>query len=740
MLMIWRCLLILVFFSFSSITFAEEKSSAKSGKKEKEETKLEEIVVTATRTEKALEDAPGSVAVVTKKDMEKRTIQTVDEALNTTVGVYDQRGKGVLDTSPRIMLGGISGYQRTLVIMDGITLNNAYTGNVDWNGFSPEDIERIEVVKGPFSSLYGGYAMGGVVNIITRMPEKREFTARAGYGSAWHRGDAPNDLQTFYTSYGDRIDDKLRLFVSYYHNATNGYAGNFNIQSSKPTAGITGYSITTDRQGNLRYLIGNQGQNDMWGEGGTIKAGYDFSKATKLVLTYMRSYWSYNYDMPQTYLRDAAGNQVFSYGTVKQGSFLSSGGGANIKDIYNASFETEFSSAKIKLNMGLLDIPKDYYVTPDSSSATFSGGPGTLYSQPSGAYMTDLQITLPAFGRHILTFGGSYRNSWSNSTDTTITNWRDSASPGTLAAQNQGKDRTYALFFQDEFLITGNLTAYIGARQDWWETYDGYTNQVGVGGNPRNFDSRNASSFSPKGALVYKPFSETTLRTSIGQAFRPPTVYELYRTTVSSGITYAGNPDLKPETVTSWDIGAEQGLWKGAKAGARYFEHYLKDLIYSRTVSSTYQDKVNAGRAEIKGIELEGEQRFDKWLRLYANFTYTSAYIKENNASPASVDKRMTYVPDIMFNVGADAEAGPVSLSVTGRYVGKRYALDTNADTYNFVYGSYDPFFTADAKIRYKPFKWATVSFSVNNIADERYYVYYLAPGRSWFMELALNF
>jgi iron complex outermembrane recepter protein len=707
---------------------------------EEKTTKMNEIVVTATRTEKALEDSPGSVAVVTKKDMEKRIITTVDESLNTTAGVLNQRGKGLLENSPRIMVGGITGYQRTLVQMDGMTVNNAYTGNVSWNLFTPEDIERVEVVKGPFSSLYGGYAMGGVVNVITKLPEKREFTVKEGYGTAWSRGDAPNDMKTFYASYGDKINDKFRIFIGYSNQATNGYVNSYNIQSSQPTAGITGWSTTSDRQGNRRYLIGNQGQNDVMSDGQTVKLGYDFSDVSKILLSYMRAHYTYGYGIPDTYLRSASGNPVYAYGLVREVSFMSSGGGSTIQNIYSMKYETELSSVKIKFNAGLSESPTDYYVTPTSTSATISGGQGLLSSTTSGANNADLQMTVPAFERHILTFGGSYRNGWSNSTDMNIPYWRDSGTPGTLAYQSQGKDRTYALFVQDEILLTQNLTAYIGAREDWWETYDGYANQVGTSGYPKVYDNRSASSFSPKGALVYKPFEQTAFRTSAGTAFRPPTVYELYRTTTSSGITYEGAPNLKPETSASWDIGIDQGLWRSAKIKARYFENYISDLIYAKTVSATLQQKINAGKAESKGIELEAEQRFDKWLRLFANLTYTGAYIKENSAALSSVDKRMTYVPDVMFNVGGDFEKGPVGLTLIGRYVGKRYALDDNSDKINNVYGSYDPFFTADAKIRYKLFSWATASFSVNNIANEQYYGYYLSPGRSWFLDLTLKF
>jgi len=149
---------------------------------------------------------------------------------------------------------------------------------------------------------------------------------------------------------------------------------------------------------------------------------------------------------------------------------------------------------------------------------------------------------------------------------------------------------------------------------------------------------------------------------------------------------------------------------------------------------------MNAARAESKGITLEIEQRFDKLLRLFANYTYTDARIKENSTNPASVDKRLTFMPDTMVNAGAECEVGPLRASLTGRYVGKRYSTDTNTDTVNNVYGSYDPFFTADAKASYKVTKFATVSFSVDNIAGESYFSSYIAPGRSWFGGLEVKF
>jgi iron complex outermembrane receptor protein len=720
---------------FVSTAFAEEKDV----------TKFEDIVVTATRTEKSVGAAPGNVKVVTKTDMEKRNIQTVDAALNTLPGVFDRR-VNMMDTLSSVTVGGIPGQNRTLILRDGVPLNNAYTGDVTLTGMSTGDIERIEVVQGPFSSLYGGYAMGGVVNIISRMPEKREFTVKSGYGTSWHRGESLDDLQNYYLSYGDRPIDKLSMLFHYGYKSTNGYPKDMVVTPYQPPAGYTGWSSTTTSKDETRYLIGDRGDNTWRDYNIGIKAGYDFSKVTKLNASFMKTSYKYNYDGPHTYVKDSSGNPVYSYtsgsSTVRESSYTS-GSGLREIDIYNVNFETELGIAKTKLAFGVNDEIKNWYTTPNTSSpySTLSGLNGKRSSTPNRNYNTELQFSVPLFSRHIFTFGGTYKHASADTEERNLTYYKDEDSTTTLTYEAGGKDRTYALFVQDEIMILNNLTAYIGFREDWWETYDGYADQYGAKPFTRTYDSRSASSFSPKASIVYKPFEITTLRASAGKAFRAPTVYELYRTWISTtNVTYNGNPELNPEKVKSWDIGITQGLWKGAKFSATYFENYLKDLIYRKTVSSTQQDYINAGKAESKGTVLEIEQRFDKWLRLFSNFTYTDARIKENDAKPTTVDKRLTYLPDKMFNIGAEVEVGPVSFSVTGRYVSKRYTDDENKDTVNDVPGSYDPFFTADAKVAYKVAKFATVSFAVDNIADESHYESYKAPGRLWFGQVELKF
>ena len=714
-------------------------SQAQEEKQEEKAVKIGEVVVSATRGEKDISDVPASVGVVTQEEINKRSILTVDQSLNTIPGVFDRRGKGLMDTQASIALRGIPDQKRTLILMDGMPLNNAYTGDVSWAGLPLENIERVEVVKGPFSSLYGGNAMGGVVNIISRMPEKREFTLKTGYGSSGTRGEAMDDLQKYYLSYGDKIKDKFSLFLGYGWKGTNGYPTDLNVQSSRPPAGISGWSPTTDNQGNPRTLIGDKGDNRWWDDSLNLKAAYSFSKETELSVSFLRTQYKYVYEEPHTFLKNAAGSPVFSYGTVPQSSFLS-GLGYGIQELYNASFKTEVSGFKAKVSLGLAQYERPWYITPDAT-ATISGGPGTLSETPAESYYGDFQIETPLWARQIFTFGGTLRHDWANTSEHTLSYWKDEKSTTALSYQSRGTTRTFALFVQDEIKILENLTAFLGAREDYWQTYDGFANSVGVSRFPQTYDSRDASSFSPKAALVYKPFDETALRASVGQAFRPPTAYELYRTWRStSGVTYQGNPNLNPETNTAWDIGGEQGLWTGAKIKATYFQNYLSNLIYRNSVTPTLQQYVNVGKATVSGVEVEAEQRFAKWLRIFGNLTWNDGKVKENDAKPQIVGARLTFMPELMYTLGVDFTKGPFSANLIGRWVSKVYTDDQNRDTFDKVYGSYDPYFVADVKFSYQIVKFLTASFAVNNITNSYNFQSYLTPGRSWFGELTLQF
>ena len=117
---------------------------------------LDEYVVTATRTMKQLQEVPASVSVVTAKDIEDRNISTVPDVLQTLPGVYVSQSAQYGPTGNLTVRGYSS--DNILVLVDGAPVNNAYNNDVDWEMLPVENIERIELVKGAGSSLYGGTA------------------------------------------------------------------------------------------------------------------------------------------------------------------------------------------------------------------------------------------------------------------------------------------------------------------------------------------------------------------------------------------------------------------------------------------------------------------------------------------------------------------------------------------------------------------------------------------------------
>jgi len=149
--------------------------------------KLGEVVVTATRDEVSLRDVPASVSVIASEDIRMSPFEKTEDVLRTVPGVEVRMHYGVhtiAGTRP-VNIRGVGGYgDRTLVLVDGVPQNNANNGWVEWSQIPLDYVERIEVVKGPFSALYGSNAMGGVINIITKEPSKdRETVIEGRYGS-----------------------------------------------------------------------------------------------------------------------------------------------------------------------------------------------------------------------------------------------------------------------------------------------------------------------------------------------------------------------------------------------------------------------------------------------------------------------------------------------------------------------------------------------------------------------------
>lgn len=695
-----------------------------------------EVVAISARGPKSVEKTPGSVSVVVKQDMDAKTMQSADQALNALPGVFNRRGKGLMDTSSAVTLRGVPEQKRTLVLYDGIPLNDAYTGAVSFGGMQIEDIDRVEVARGSFSGLYGGNAMGGVVNFVPRQPEKRELSLKAGYGGPVGPEPAMENMFSGYLSYGDRFGKKLRLLAGYGYKYTDGYASDMNVQSAAVTAGLTGWDRTTDNTGKPRYLIGDKGDNGWKETNASLRVWYDLSDRDKLSISFSSLEYGYSYGDPHTYLRNAAGAEVWSYGSVKEGSFLGGDGGRQ-QNSYSAAYDRKDDSFELKVSLGYIDTLKNWYVTPTAASALRSGGAGKVSNTPASSLNSEVQLTLPEIlPRQSLIGGVSWRYSEAETSENNLANWKNETAKGALTYKAGGKNSDIGAYLQDEIRLHDKLAAYLSLRGDWWRTYDGAADQPGTAGYPVSYSSRTDSSLSPKASLVYNPSDAATMRASVGRSFRSPTVYELYRTWNSGSKVYRGNPDLDPETVDSWDIGVEYRPWKGLKLGAVYFENRMKDLVYRRTVNANLLIYENAGEAFGNGWEFEAEQVFDHG-RVFANLTLNDAEITKNSANAGSVGKKLQDLPDKLYSFGGDVKAGKFTFGALGRYVGKRWTSDANTDKVEGVYGSRDSYFTAEVKVAWNPLDDLSVSLALQNLFNEVYYDYYRAPGRTWFTEVS---
>ena len=183
-----------------------------------EDSELQSIVVTATKSAKNTADAPAAVSIISAKDIEDQNIHSVDQALTLVPGAYASRPGGnepsVMGT--HVMLRGIPDASRTLVLVDGQTLNDPYIGTVTWESVPAETVKRIEVVPGPFSSLYGGSAMGGVINIITKTPTKRDVSFKGGMGT--------NGFKSGTLVYQDRLGENVGIVLNYGYKRSDSYA------------------------------------------------------------------------------------------------------------------------------------------------------------------------------------------------------------------------------------------------------------------------------------------------------------------------------------------------------------------------------------------------------------------------------------------------------------------------------------------------------------------------------------
>jgi iron complex outermembrane receptor protein len=654
------------------------------------------------------------------------------------------------------------GETKTVIMLDDSILNDSFHQNVFWNIIPIDAIERVEVIPGPFSALYGGRGgIGGTVKFITKMPEKEEFSVKGVYGS--------NRMMRGNASYGNKLHDKLSLYICYDYMQTDGYVADYITKSAEDGSGdipVTGWEKTTDSKGNPRYLIGDRGKNESWEWSVLSKLKFDFSDTSRLTFTFSPSQWNYGsssagLDDPDSYLTDASTGAPVSSGNI---TFDDDGGQKNIdlgtatflggkterskRYRYNLAYETEFTpDINLKATVEYVDENKRGLGASPLEGATSSGGPGKVCAFPFDRWQGRIESkAFDIFGFNNLTVGADYMTEEGGRENyIEMTDWRDMSTKGEMSAKSWGISSVYSFFVQDEMiLMKDRLTLYLGGRLDSWKISDlmDWNKNEDIGAN--KYKDRDETYFSPKGSVKYSPSESTTLRLSLAKAFTAPRLHDMLGGASKTNYMLLASPYLKPEKATCWEAGVDQTILNKTLVRATYFENYLRDYKYREywdEAGIRYGVSKSGGKARIRGIELGIKHQITSFINAYANMTYQDTEVTEDKQVPEKEGKRMTNVPQEMYNFGLLCEnyAG-FRGSVTGRYVGKVYGDSLNRDRKNHVYGSYDPYFTLDTKVGYEIRKGLEVSFAVDNLLDKDYYQGWRAPGREFFGEVVYRF
>lgn len=730
--LIWMACL----FGFSQIVYAADGEDI---------TELDEVVVTATRTRVSLADAPAAVTVITDKQIESKNVSRLGDALTNVPSLFLRAGalgesQGTQGTSG-MSLRGVD-HKKVLILLDGQPIQDAGSGQINWRTAFVEDIARIEVVPGAFSSLYGSNAIGGVINLISKQPDKREFTAKIKKG--WN--DASGGDASVY--FRDKNDSGWGVVAGLGYQNRDSYVNDFLVRSScTPSAScpagttVTGAQQTTTSAGAPAYIVGDKGAAPWRQLNATTKLYYDLPGVDKVFAGVSYNQTDLGYTHFNTYLRNVStGAPVSSGPTVDingqrfkldESNFVNNSPLFESSARYFVGYEGVVGDNKM-LKIDLARINRQYQFVNADTSATWGAGTGTQTTAPNSGTDASATMTLPLGDVQTIVTGVAMHREVVDGLTYNLANWRDTGTRTTLTSGYTGDSTTSSVYVQDELLVGQKLKVYAGGRCDSWQTQGSYFTATPA--TSVAYEVRNSSAFNAKLAGVYRAEGGVTIRTSFGQSFRAPTNQDLYSFTSTSTLISRNDPNLKPEQGTSWELGSAWQVTESLKTSVTYYQTMIQNLITNKRLSSTPiidSQRINAGRAKINGFEISVEAKLESWLDMSSSLALIESEILENEADPASIGMRMIDSPKNIFNILFTAHQGAWSGILSANYYSKIYSTTTNTDVAEGVPGAYDPRTLVNTKIIYAFSKDIKGSVAINNMLNEKSYSYFLNPGRS---------
>lgn len=571
---------------------------------------LQEVVVSATRTEVPVEELGVSATVIASEEMVNRRATDVLELLRDVAGVHAVQSGSRGSLTELYLRGGESNF--TMVMIDGVQVNEA-GGGFDFSSLTTDNIERIEIIRGPQSALYGSDAIGGVINIITRKghgpPTLRFSTAHGAHSeNGRYMGEQKlslsggNEWLGYSLAYG-RIDDHgiLRINNDYWNNV---FSGRIDVYPHEKvdmtlTARMSDnrLGIPTENGGDRPDSVFPGLDPDQFQERRDVVAGF----ATRVELL---PWWEHC------------------------------------------------------LNFGVHRLDQSYEDAPNPTSSAFDAPPGSktksLETRTTFDYHMNIRYPREGIVRSTFTLGYEYERESLDLNSLSTIRFGPLPWGAWVSASEQDVRRTNnAYYLQEQLSLFDRLHLTAGFRVE--------------------DNSSFGKDVNPRGSIAYEiKETGTKLRGAIGTGIKEPTFLENF-----GGFGTVGNPGLAPEESFSWEIGVDQRIWgKKAQVGVTYFQNRYDNLIAYVFVPppgiSTFQ---NIQAARSWGLEFDARIRPGYGFTVGGSYTFVDTEVTDDgglgNLFFAKGEKLLRR-PNHAGSLYVDWSWRDLNVRLNGTYVGKR--------------------------------------------------------------------
>jgi outer membrane cobalamin receptor len=624
---------------------------------------LETVTVTPSRAEQRLGDVPASVNILDSEAIKSSPAVVADDVLRQipTFSLFTRASSlSSHPTSQGVSLRGIgpSGVSRTLVLADGIPQNDPFGGWVYWTRVPLESVNRIEVVDGPTSSLYGNYAMGGVINIMTARAAKQMIEVKPQYGN---RNSPKVDF------FGSDVWNNLGAVVEGSLFDTNG----FPIVAPAERGSIDNNAAVNFRNLNVKL---------------------DYTPASNVNTFFRTGYFHENRDNGKL----STFAPVVEEGNDTTWKFANGGARIQLPDASDlqASIFTDFET----FHSNFLAVPAA--TVPRSVART------TLNQTVPAKDFGGMVQWSRAFGsQHLVTAGTDWHWVDGESQEDGL----DAATGLTVVLHrvSGGTQRSAGVFVQDIYTPMSQLTLTLGVRFDHWSNYNAHNLENTVTGgvlaaptvnNNPTLPGQTQTVATPRVAAMYHLTDRINLWGDVNSGFRAPTLNELYRQFKKGTTSTLANYALQPETLVGGEGGVNVAVARNLTVRATVFDNHVSNPVTNVTIPTAVTpatlptatatcipsaaqicvQRQNVGRTEIFGFQADVEYRIGDW-KVTAGYLHDDASVKENATNTAIVGNVLPEVPKSRGSVQVaytNPKIGTIAFDV--QVVGEQFDDDLN--------------------------------------------------------------